>query len=93
MRRRAQDATHNAKAWLQKYFETYADVMPNPSGQMALWHLPANVRKCRYYEFYVQDCAKADLVTVSQNCFCKLWNKDFPHVKIPCRGRFARCNA
>lgn len=77
---------------MQKYFETHADVMPNPSGHMALWHLPANVRKCKYYEFYKEDCVRDHNVTVCQNLFYKLWAADFRHVKIPKRGRFARCN-
>lgn len=68
------------------------DKMPNPSGNTAVWHLPANTTKKAVYEKYRDYCTEAGLPEVTDSTLSMLWNTDFSHVKIPSKGRFKQCD-
>ena len=87
------DAALKAKLYLQDYFKVNCDVMPNPTGNSALLHLPANTTREMVYKKYRDYCAEKGLVEVSDGALSRLWNTHFKHVKIPAKGRFKECDA
>jgi hypothetical protein len=89
------DLRADAVAFLTNYFEENCDKLPSPSGNTASWHLPPTTTKedvyKEYREFY-QSVRGEEASLASSNYFKKVWLEECPHVSIPERSRFARCN-
>ena len=81
--------------FMEYFFEEACQQMPNPSGNNLLWHLPCHYTKNKVYNHYQTWCQVKkldDKVKASYQYFTKIWQDEYPFVKIPERGHFAECN-
>lgn len=86
------DETSQAISWMSNYFHCFTDKQPM-ADRTVIWHLnPKDTKKgiyCKYKEWCTE--TPNALSPVSDSYFNTLWDKNFPHVKIPENKRFKQC--
>ena len=84
---------HNiTMCWLEEFFDTCAERMPDCDGQAQVWHLSPQYTKLYVHSQYTAWAQATNLIEpFSYGHFTRLWNEHFSHVSIPDRARFAQC--
>ena len=82
------NATCVVTTWMKNFFETHCESLPNKD----IVHLPDNFSKFKVWNLYKSTYQILDRdSSVSYRTWCKLWSRNFAHVKIPVVNRFSVC--
>ena len=73
------DTTIRAISWLRMFAEKAGDRMP----MNETIHLPSCLTKADVYMLAVDDVSQGNLECCPKSKFYKIWQSEFPHVKIP----------
>ena len=80
------NATCVVTTWMKNFFETHCESLPNKD----IVHLPDNFSKFKVWNLYKSTYQILDRdSSVSYRTWCKLWSRNFAHVKIPVVNRFS----
>jgi hypothetical protein len=71
--------------WLEEYVKYRADRMPHTPDIK----LPYGTKKTRVWKVYKDDIESKFVPTISESHFLKMWNAEFPHIKIKKVRKFA----
>ncbi len=73
--------------WLHDFFSINVESLPNKD----IFNLPDNWTKQEIFEAFKTDTLLRDETTTTYSWFCRIWNIEFPRVRIPKRSRFSTC--
>ncbi len=74
--------------WMKDYFEFNCEKLPNKE----IIHLPDSLSKWDVWKTFRSTFPSLEkAVQVNYRYWCRIWEKDFPHVKIPNVNRFGVC--
>lgn len=73
--------------WLNNFFMINVESLPNKD----IFHLPDNWTKSDVFDAFKNDFLLRDETTITYSWFCRIWNLEFPRVRIPKRSRFSTC--
>ncbi len=73
--------------WLKDFFKTNVESLPNKD----IFHLPDNWTKLEVFDAFQNDSKMRKETSVTYSYFCRIWEKEFPRVRIPKRSRFSTC--
>ena len=54
-------------------------------------HLPDNWTKLEVFEAFKMESSLHEETSLTYSWFCRIWNSEFPRVRIPKRSRFSTC--
>jgi len=73
--------------WLNDFFITNVESLPNKD----IFHLPDNWTKLEIFEAFKIESLIREEASMTYSWFCRIWNLEFPRVRIPKRSRFSTC--
>ena len=73
--------------WLNDFFMTNVESLPNKD----IFHLPDNWTKLEVFEAFKLESSTREEASLTYSWFCRIWNVEFPRVRIPARSRFSTC--
>ena len=73
--------------WLNDFFLTNVESLPNKD----IFHLPDNWTKMEVFEAFKIESSLREERSLTYSWFCRIWNSEFPRVRIPKRSRFSTC--
>lgn len=73
--------------WLNDFFQINVESLPNKD----IFHLPDNWTKFEVFEAFKNETLSREETTLTYSWFCRIWNLEFPRVRIPKRSRFSTC--
>ena len=75
--------------WLNDFFSTNVESLPDKD----IFHLPDNWTKLEVFEAFKADASLRESKSLTYLWFCRIWNIEFPRVRIPKRSRFSTCTS
>lgn len=73
--------------WLNQFFATNVECLPNKD----IFHLPDNWTKLEVFDAFKNEVLSREEAGMTYSWFCRIWNLEFPRVRIPKRSRFSTC--
>jgi len=73
--------------WLSDFFMTNVESLPNKD----IFHLPDNWTKLEVFEAFQMESLLREEASLTYSWFCRIWNLEFPRVRIPKRSQFSTC--
>lgn len=73
--------------WLNDFFGTNVESLPNKD----VFHLPDNWTKAEVFDAFQTEAIGRGEPGITYSWFIRIWNKEFPRVRIPKRSRFSTC--
>lgn len=81
-------ATHlTLVQWLNDFFARNVESLPNKD----IFHLPDNWTKTEVFDAFQTETMMRQQQGITYTWFIRIWNKEFPRVRIPRRSRFSTC--
>jgi hypothetical protein len=74
--------------WLNQFLKVNVESLPNKG----VFHLPDNLSKMQVFDEFQNEAFLRNEQGVTYSWFCRIWNQEFPKVKIPKRNRFSACS-